>query len=69
MDLRDDLLKSTPVGWACRWGCEGLVRLFLDRGADAVQADAEPWLRRSLGGEEGTSRCARHLARTSVIEC
>ncbi|MGA7524889.1 MAG: hypothetical protein WBW84_20735 [Acidobacteriaceae bacterium] len=20
LDLRDDLLKSTPLGWACRWG-------------------------------------------------
>ena len=19
-DVRDDLLKSTPLGWACRWG-------------------------------------------------
>jgi ankyrin repeat protein len=42
-DLRDDLLKSTPMGWACRWGREELVRLFLDRGGDPVEADAEPW--------------------------
>ena len=34
MDLRDDLLKSTPLGWACHCGREGLVRLFLDRGAE-----------------------------------
>ena len=43
LDLRDDLLKSTPLGWACRWGREELVRLFLERGADPVEADAEPW--------------------------
>jgi ankyrin repeat protein len=43
MDLRDDLLKSTPLGWACRWGHEDLVRLFPQRGADAVESDAEPW--------------------------
>jgi ankyrin repeat protein len=43
MDQRDDLLKSTPLGWACRWGREELVRHFLDRGADPVEADAEPW--------------------------
>jgi ankyrin repeat protein len=42
-DVRDDLLRSTPLGWACRWGREELVRLFLDRGADPVEADAEPW--------------------------
>jgi ankyrin repeat protein len=43
MDLRDDLLKSTPLGWACRWGREELVRLFLERGADPLEKDAEPW--------------------------
>jgi ankyrin repeat protein len=43
LDIRDDLLKSTPLGWACRWGLADLVKLFLDRGADPVEADAEPW--------------------------
>ena len=43
IDQRDDLLKSTPLGWACRWGREEFVRLFLGRGADPVEADAEPW--------------------------
>lgn len=43
VDVRDDLLKSTPLGWACRWGRVELVRLLLARGADPVEADAEPW--------------------------
>jgi ankyrin repeat protein len=43
LDIRDDLLKSTPLGWACRWGRTGLVKLLLGRGADPVEADAEPW--------------------------
>lgn len=43
MDLRDELLQSTPLGWACRWGREELVRLFLERGADPLEKDAEPW--------------------------
>jgi len=43
LDIRDDLLKSTPLGWACRWGLADLVKLFLDRGADPVEAGAEPW--------------------------
>ncbi len=43
MDLRDDLLKSTALGWACRWGREELVRLFLQRGADPLERDAESW--------------------------
>ena len=42
---RDDLLKSTPLGWACRWGRVEMVKLLLDRGADPVEADAEPWAR------------------------
>jgi ankyrin repeat protein len=43
MDVRDDLLLSTPLGWACRWGRLEVVRLLLKRGADPVETDAEPW--------------------------
>jgi ankyrin repeat protein len=43
LDLRDNLLKSTPLGWACRWGQLPLVRLFLERGADPIEADADTW--------------------------
>jgi ankyrin repeat protein len=45
LDLRDDILKSTPLGWACRWGRRELVRLFLERGADPVEPEADPWAR------------------------
>jgi ankyrin repeat protein len=43
LDVRDALLKSTPLGWACRWGRVELVRLLLARGADPVEAGAESW--------------------------
>jgi ankyrin repeat protein len=43
LDIRDDLLKSTPLGWACRWGRVEMVKLFLARGADPFERDAEPW--------------------------
>jgi ankyrin repeat protein len=43
LDIRDNLLKSTPLGWACRWGQLPLVKLFLERAADPVEPDAEPW--------------------------
>jgi ankyrin repeat protein len=43
LNLRDDLLKSTPLGWACRWGRSELVQLFLERGADPIELDAESW--------------------------
>jgi ankyrin repeat protein len=43
LDLRDELLKSTPLGWACRWGRKELVVLLLARGAPIEESDAEPW--------------------------
>lgn len=42
---RDDILKSTALGWACRWGRTNVARLMLENGADPVEADAEPWAR------------------------
>ncbi len=42
-NVRDHLLQSTPLGWACRWGRRQLVELLLARGADPIEADAEPW--------------------------
>jgi ankyrin repeat protein len=45
LDVRDNLLQSTPLGWACRWGRLELVTLFLERRADPVEAGAEPWAR------------------------
>jgi ankyrin repeat protein len=53
LDIRDDLLKSTPLGWACRWGLADLVKLFLDRGADPVERDAEPWATPRAWAEKG----------------
>jgi ankyrin repeat protein len=43
LKVRDSLLQSTPLGWACRWGHIDLVRLYLERGADTVESEAEPW--------------------------
>jgi ankyrin repeat protein len=42
-DDRDDILKSTPLGWACRWGRIKLVRLLLEHGAVPQEKDAETW--------------------------
>ncbi len=42
-DLRDDLLKSTPLGWACRWGRMELVQVLIAHGASIEEPDAEPW--------------------------
>jgi ankyrin repeat protein len=43
LDLRDDLLNSTPLGWACRWGREELVELLTAHGALVNEPDAHPW--------------------------
>jgi ankyrin repeat protein len=42
-DKRDSLLKSTPLGWACRWGRRELVEFYLQRGADPMEAGADVW--------------------------
>jgi Ankyrin repeats (3 copies) len=43
LDLRDDLLKSTPLGWACRWGRIKMVETLMARGAPVDEPNAEPW--------------------------
>jgi ankyrin repeat protein len=43
LDLRDDLLKSTPLGWASRWGHRELVEVLIHRGARIQEPEAEPW--------------------------
>lgn len=43
LDLRDHLLQSTPLGWACRWGRTKLAELLIARGAPVNEPDAEPW--------------------------
>lgn len=45
MDRRDDILNSTPLAWACRWGRVQLVQLLIAHGADPEENDAEPWAR------------------------
>jgi hypothetical protein len=57
LDLRDDLLKSTPLGWAVRWGRKKMVEALLARGAVVEETDAESWATprawaRKMGNEE-----------------
>ena len=60
LDVREELLKSTPLGWACRWGRTEIVKLFLARGADPVEEDAEPW---------ATPRAwAERMGRSEIVE-
>ncbi|HYP06982.1 MAG TPA: ankyrin repeat domain-containing protein [Bryobacteraceae bacterium] len=43
LDVRDEMLHSTPLGWACRWGRPEMIKVLLERGADPIEKDAEPW--------------------------
>jgi len=43
IEVRDELLRSTPLGWACRWGRHEMVKLLVARGAPVEEPDAEPW--------------------------
>ena len=50
---RDDILKSTSLGWACRWGRARVAELMLEHGADPVEADAEAWAKPRAWAEKG----------------
>jgi ankyrin repeat protein len=52
-DVRDAFLKSTPLGWACRWGRLELVKLLLARGADPIEPEAELWATPLAWAERG----------------
>ena len=56
LNVIDELLQSTPLGWAVRWGKQELATLLLDRGADpnlAGEAWATPlaWAQKKGHGE------------------
>src|SRR5579864_7752045 len=53
LDLRDDLLKSTPLGWACRWGRLEMAEVLIGRGALVEEPDTETGLHQSPGPGEG----------------
>ena len=42
-DVRDELLSSTPLAWACRWGRTEVARVLLAHGADPIESSAAPW--------------------------
>jgi ankyrin repeat protein len=65
LDVRDSLLRSTPLGWACRWGRVELVKLFLERGADPVEEDAEAWARPLAWAEKKGHAAIAKLLRAS----
>jgi ankyrin repeat protein len=69
LDVRDELLGSTPLGWACRWGREEMARLLIARGAPVLETDAEPWATplawATKMGHSGIARILRERAERS----
>jgi hypothetical protein len=59
VNVRDDLLLSTPLGWACRWGRGEIVRVLLQHGADPSEPDTVPWARPRAWAEK--------MQRTGII--
>ena len=51
MDVRDDILKSTPLGWACRWG-----RAECGQGDVGAGRDSRGRGRRAVGPAPGVGR-------------
>ena len=43
LDARDEEYRSTPLGWAARWGRKEAVGLLLERGANTNLPEDEPW--------------------------
>jgi ankyrin repeat protein len=63
MERRDDILSSTPLGWASRWGRIQLVRLLIEHGADMEENDSETWARpRSWAQKKGHHEIVRALS-------
>jgi ankyrin repeat protein len=62
-DVRDGLLRSTPLGWACRWGRAGVARVLLAGGADPIERDAESWARPRAWAQKKDHRTVLDLLR------
>ena len=66
LEKRDSLLESTPLGWACRWGRRGLVELYLERGADPREPNAEHWATPMAWATKRNDREIIELLRVSI---
>ncbi|MEM1213613.1 MAG: ankyrin repeat domain-containing protein [Planctomycetota bacterium] len=59
---RDELLCSTALGWACRYGCDALVERLLERGVPVEEPDTPAWAQpRAWAKKMGREAIARQL--------
>ena len=69
LNVRDDEILSTPLGWAARWNRLELVNLFLERGAQVGLSDDEPWAKplawAERHGHQGVAEALRRAGATA----
>jgi hypothetical protein len=65
-NIRDELLESTPLGWACRWGHVHFVKLLLARGVDPLERDAPTWATPAAWARKMNHRHVLKLLPTSM---
>jgi len=66
-DMRDSMLLSTPLGWACRFGRLDLVQLYAQRGADLREVEAPNWATpRAWAMKAGHQHVSEFLARAQL---
>ena len=63
MDVRDEILKSTPLGWACRWGRASVAKAAAGAGrrsgGSGCRAMGAPT---RVGGKDGTRQRSHRIA-------
>jgi ankyrin repeat protein len=63
LNVLDDLLQSTPLGWAARWDRYELAELYLENGADPERSGAS-WSTPLVWAEKrGNDRVAELIRR------
>jgi ankyrin repeat protein len=67
-DIRDELLQSTPLAWAARWGRSELVELYLARGASPDEPDAQPWATPVAWASRYAHEQISHLLRARIAK-
>jgi ankyrin repeat protein len=63
LDALDELLESTPLGWAARWNRYELAELYLENGADPVLAGADWSTPLAWAEKRGNDRIAELIRR------
>ena len=67
LNVLDDLLESTPLGWAVRWNRYELAELYLQSGADPDLSGADWSTPRAWAEKQDNDRIAELVHVSGVI--